>query len=127
MTHQEQIALRSKGHGDMHDLSAEVQRVVAASKVKVGVAHVFAIGSIWESSLPWLVVLVPLIAIGALRRRNLASAVAALLLLLAWALLCLPGFTRHHAQVDGRLRVVTHNVSWNNPDPPRLRTLSARR
>ena len=81
------------------------------------VPHVFAIGSIWESSLPWLVVLVPLIAIGALRRRNLASAVAALLLLLAWALLCLPGFTRHHAQVDGRLRVVTHNVSWNNPDP----------
>src|SRR5205807_4811108 len=62
------------------------------------VPHVFAIGSIWESSLPWLVVLVPLIAIGALRRRNLASAVAALLLLLAWALLCLPGFTRHHAQ-----------------------------
>ncbi len=45
MTHQEQIALHSAGHGDMHDLSAEVQRIVSASKVKIGVAHVFAVGS----------------------------------------------------------------------------------
>jgi secondary thiamine-phosphate synthase enzyme len=45
MTHQDQIALHSSGHGDMHDLSAEVQRIVAASKVKLGVAHVFAVGS----------------------------------------------------------------------------------
>jgi secondary thiamine-phosphate synthase enzyme len=45
MTHQEQIAFVSKGHGDMRDLTTEVQRVASASKVKVGVAHVFAIGS----------------------------------------------------------------------------------
>jgi secondary thiamine-phosphate synthase enzyme len=45
MTHQEQISLHTAGHGDMHDLTAEVQRVVAAAKVRVGVAHVFAIGS----------------------------------------------------------------------------------
>lgn len=45
MTHQSQMALRTKGHGDMHDLTAEVQRIVAASKVQVGIAHVFAIGS----------------------------------------------------------------------------------
>ena len=45
MTHQDQIALRSKGHGDMHDVTSAVQRIVAASKVKVGIAHVFAIGS----------------------------------------------------------------------------------
>jgi secondary thiamine-phosphate synthase enzyme len=45
MTHQEQIALRSAGHGAMHDLSAEVQRIVTASKMKIGVAHIFAVGS----------------------------------------------------------------------------------
>jgi len=45
MTHQEQFALHSTGHGDMHDLSAEVQRIVSAAKVKIGVAHVFAVGS----------------------------------------------------------------------------------
>ena len=45
MLHQEQITLQSTGHGDMHDITADVQRVIAASSVKVGVAHVFAIGS----------------------------------------------------------------------------------
>jgi secondary thiamine-phosphate synthase enzyme len=45
MTHQDQIALHTKGHGDMHDLSADVQRIVTASKIRVGVAHVFAVGS----------------------------------------------------------------------------------
>src|SRR5258708_5606671 len=45
MTHHDQLTLHTKGHGDMHDLTAEVQRIVAASKVKVGVVHVFAIGS----------------------------------------------------------------------------------
>jgi secondary thiamine-phosphate synthase enzyme len=45
MTHQDQITLRTKAHGDMHDLTAEVQRIVTAAKIKVGVAHVFAIGS----------------------------------------------------------------------------------
>jgi secondary thiamine-phosphate synthase enzyme len=45
MTHQDQIALSTKGHGDMHDLTGEVQRIVMAGKVKVGVAHVFAVGS----------------------------------------------------------------------------------
>jgi secondary thiamine-phosphate synthase enzyme len=29
----------------MHDVTADVQRIVTAAKVKVGVAHVFAVGS----------------------------------------------------------------------------------
>ena len=45
MTHQDQIALHSKGHGDMHDVTADVQGIVSASRIKVGVAHVFAVGS----------------------------------------------------------------------------------
>ena len=45
MTHQDQLTLRSKGHGDMHDLTADVQRVVTTSRVKTGIAHVFAVGS----------------------------------------------------------------------------------
>lgn len=45
MTHQDRIALQTRGHGDMHDVTAEVQRIVTASGVNVGVAHVFAVGS----------------------------------------------------------------------------------
>ena len=45
MTHQDQLTLHSKGHGDMHDLTADVQQIVSASQVKVGIAHVFAGGS----------------------------------------------------------------------------------
>ena len=45
MTYQRQLSVTTKGHGDMHDLTADVQRLVTTSKVKTGVAHVFAIGS----------------------------------------------------------------------------------
>ncbi|MBI2807977.1 MAG: YjbQ family protein [Planctomycetes bacterium] len=45
MTHQDQITVHTKKHGDMHDLTADVQRIVATSKVKIGIGHVFAIGS----------------------------------------------------------------------------------
>jgi secondary thiamine-phosphate synthase enzyme len=45
MTHQEKITLHTTGHGDMHDVTAEVQRVVRQARVTTGIAHVFAIGS----------------------------------------------------------------------------------
>jgi secondary thiamine-phosphate synthase enzyme len=45
MTFQDQITLKTRRHGDMNDLTAQVQRIVAESTVTVGVAHVFAIGS----------------------------------------------------------------------------------
>jgi len=45
MTHQDQIALHTAGHGDMHDVTAEVQHIVQAAKVRIGIAHVFAVGS----------------------------------------------------------------------------------
>jgi secondary thiamine-phosphate synthase enzyme len=45
VTHQDRIALHTKAHGDMRDLTADVQRIVSASRIKLGVAHVFAVGS----------------------------------------------------------------------------------
>jgi len=45
MTHQQQISLTSKGHGDMHDLTEQVAAVVDASGIKAGVVNVFSVGS----------------------------------------------------------------------------------
>lgn len=45
MVFQEQLTLSTRGHGDMHDLTAQVAAVVAGSKVRTGVVHVFAVGS----------------------------------------------------------------------------------
>jgi secondary thiamine-phosphate synthase enzyme len=45
MTFQQQLHLRTRGHGEMHDLTADVARVVKQSGVKTGIAHVFAVGS----------------------------------------------------------------------------------
>jgi secondary thiamine-phosphate synthase enzyme len=45
MTFQERVELQTRGHGDMHDLTAEVAGLVKRSGVKTGIAHVFAVGS----------------------------------------------------------------------------------
>ena len=45
MIHQQTIALNTTGHGDMHDLTAQVRGVVDAARVQTGVVHVFAVGS----------------------------------------------------------------------------------
>jgi secondary thiamine-phosphate synthase enzyme len=45
MTLQEQLSINTKGHGDMHDLTEEVSRIVRSSGIKTGIAHVFNIGS----------------------------------------------------------------------------------
>src|SRR5262245_33898151 len=45
MVFQQQLSLRTRGHGDVHDLTAEIDRLVRQSGVKTGIAHVFAIGS----------------------------------------------------------------------------------
>jgi len=45
MTYQQSITIATKGHGDMHDLTDQVASVVAASKVRTGVVHVFNVGS----------------------------------------------------------------------------------
>jgi secondary thiamine-phosphate synthase enzyme len=45
MTHQQQISFTTKGHGDMHDLTAQVAAVVDASGIQAGVVNVFNVGS----------------------------------------------------------------------------------
>lgn len=45
MVHQEQITLSTKGHGDMRDLTDQVNQVVKNSRIQAGMAHVFNVGS----------------------------------------------------------------------------------
>jgi secondary thiamine-phosphate synthase enzyme len=45
MVFQEQLTITTSGHGDMHDLTDQVSAVVARSKVRTGIVHVFNIGS----------------------------------------------------------------------------------
>ena len=45
MTHQESIELTTSSHGEMHDITPEVRRIAQNSGVRVGLAHVFNVGS----------------------------------------------------------------------------------
>ena len=45
MTYQKQISLHTSGNGDMHDLTADVAMIVAASGVRTGTVNVFNVGS----------------------------------------------------------------------------------
>ena len=45
MTYQRQIELDTSGHSEMHDLTHEVGRIVAESRVRSGLVHIFNVGS----------------------------------------------------------------------------------
>ena len=45
MVFQKQLTLHTHGHRHLHDLTAGVQEVVTSSGVRVGLAHVFNVGS----------------------------------------------------------------------------------
>ncbi len=45
MVHQQQITLATAGHGEMHDLTDKVNRIVGESGIQAGMVHVFNIGS----------------------------------------------------------------------------------
>lgn len=45
MTHQEEISLHTSGHGDMHDLTREVAKIVGNSGVSTGIVNIFNVGS----------------------------------------------------------------------------------
>ena len=45
VVHQQQISIRTKGHGNMHDLTEQVTQVVRESKIKSGLVNVFNVGS----------------------------------------------------------------------------------
>ena len=45
MTYQKDIHLKTSGHGDMHDLTNEVGRMVEQSRVRTGLVQLFNVGS----------------------------------------------------------------------------------
>jgi secondary thiamine-phosphate synthase enzyme len=45
MTYQQQISVSTKGHGDMHDLTEQVARIVSSSTIQAGTVNVFNVGS----------------------------------------------------------------------------------
>jgi secondary thiamine-phosphate synthase enzyme len=45
MVFQEQLAVATRGHSDMHDLTEEVAAVVKRSQIRTGLAHIFQVGS----------------------------------------------------------------------------------
>jgi len=45
MSYQQQISVSTKGHGDMHDLTAQVAAIVAAAGIRTGTVNVFNVGS----------------------------------------------------------------------------------
>ncbi|HYT90773.1 MAG TPA: secondary thiamine-phosphate synthase enzyme YjbQ [Gemmataceae bacterium] len=45
MVFQRQLTLKTRGHGDMHDLTEQVNSVVRESGIRTGMAQVFAVGS----------------------------------------------------------------------------------
>jgi len=45
MIYQQQIQIRTSGHGDMHDLTEEVSALVAAAGLQRGTVNVFNVGS----------------------------------------------------------------------------------
>jgi secondary thiamine-phosphate synthase enzyme len=45
MTFQQRISVTTRGHGDMHDLTAEVAGVVKESMIRMGMVNIFNVGS----------------------------------------------------------------------------------
>ncbi len=45
MVFQDQIALNTTGHRDIHDITSETQSIVANSGVRTGIVHLFNVGS----------------------------------------------------------------------------------
>lgn len=45
MVVQEQFTVSTQGHGDMHDLTGQVSDILARSRVRAGLVHVFNVGS----------------------------------------------------------------------------------
>jgi len=45
MAYQDSIHLRTFGHGDIHDITGQVEKIVIQSGIQTGTAHVFNVGS----------------------------------------------------------------------------------
>ena len=45
MAFQEEIKISTSGHGDIHDITGQVAKIVGRSGIQTGVVHVFNVGS----------------------------------------------------------------------------------
>ena len=45
MTYQDDLSIRTTGHGVMHDITSQVEDIVTRSQIQTGIVHVFNIGS----------------------------------------------------------------------------------
>ena len=85
------------------------------AEIPNGIGH---LGSLVETALPWFGLFVPVLLVGALWRRS-ASAVVALLLPITVWLALFGGLLTDKSHQGGDLRLVSHNVGADNPDPAR--------
>ncbi|MFF9013877.1 endonuclease/exonuclease/phosphatase family protein [Streptomyces sp. NPDC014870] len=74
------------------------------------------LGSLTETFLPWLGVLVPVLLVVALLRRSATALIALLLPTVVWLNL-FGGLITDKSQSGGDLTFATHNVNADNPDP----------
>lgn len=45
MVYREEFTISTKGHGDMHDITDQIEKVVRESQVQIGTVNVFNVGS----------------------------------------------------------------------------------
>ncbi|MFI8290763.1 hypothetical protein EAO71_12315 [Streptomyces sp. ms191] len=74
------------------------------------------LGSLTETFLPWLGLLVPVLLVLALLRRSATALIALLLPAVVWLNL-FGGLVTDKSAAGGDLTVATHNVNADNPDP----------
>ncbi|MFD3947015.1 endonuclease/exonuclease/phosphatase family protein [Streptomyces sp. NPDC058579] len=74
------------------------------------------LGSLTETFLPWLGVLVPVLLVLAVLRRSATALIALLLPALVW-LNVFGGLITDKSEAGGDLTFATHNVNADNPDP----------
>jgi vancomycin resistance protein VanJ len=74
------------------------------------------LGSLTETFLPWLAVLIPVLLVLALVRRSATALIAVLLPAIVWLNL-FGGLLADRTGGGGNLTVATHNVNADNPDP----------
>ncbi|MGW0120699.1 endonuclease/exonuclease/phosphatase family protein [Streptomyces sp. NPDC003327] len=74
------------------------------------------LGSLTETFLPWLGLLLPLLLVLALLRRSATALIALLLPAVVWLNL-FGGLVADKSSAGGDLTVATHNVNADNPDP----------
>ncbi|WP_025273458.1 endonuclease/exonuclease/phosphatase family protein [Haloglycomyces albus] len=78
----------------------------------------FSLGSLVETFLPWFGLAVPLLVVWAAIRRSILSLIAVAIPAVVWGLMFVP-LLPDKSEGPGDLRIVSHNVEADNPEPSR--------